>query len=76
MEKPKISSALNYYWFTKLKGEEFVKDLANQTCIARSSVIYASIPATGKINFALWLIDKIKRKERVAIVTTNGTYLH
>lgn len=60
---------INHYGFTKLKGEESVKDLANQSCIARSSVIYGSIPATGKINFALWLLDKLKRKEKVAIVT-------
>ncbi|MCK4474966.1 sugar nucleotide-binding protein, partial [Candidatus Bathyarchaeota archaeon] len=32
-------------------------------------VIYGSIPATGKINFALWLLNKLKRKEKVKIVT-------
>ncbi|MFX1562174.1 MAG: dTDP-4-dehydrorhamnose reductase [Promethearchaeota archaeon] len=60
---------INYYGLTKLKGEESVKNLANEHCIARSSVIYGSIPATGKINFALWLLYKLKRKEKVEIVT-------
>jgi len=46
-----------------------VKDSANEYCIARASVIYESIPATGKINFALWLLDKLKRRENVKIVT-------
>jgi len=60
---------INYYGLTKLKGEESVKNLTNKYCIARPSVIYGSIPATGKINFALWLLDKLKRKEKAKIVT-------
>jgi dTDP-4-dehydrorhamnose reductase len=60
---------INYYGLTKLRGEESVENLAAQHCIARSSVIYGSIPATGKINFALWLLDKLERKETVTIVT-------
>lgn len=60
---------INYYGLTKLQGEACVKHLTNKYCIARPSVIYGSIPATGKINFALWLRDKLKRKEKVKIVT-------
>jgi len=60
---------INYYGYTKLKGEESVKNYANQHCIARTSVIFGSIPATGKINFALWLLDKLEKKEKVKIVT-------
>lgn len=59
---------INNYGLTKLKGEEFVKNLTDKYCIARSSVIYGSIPATGKINFALWLLGKLRRKEKVKIV--------
>jgi dTDP-4-dehydrorhamnose reductase len=33
------------------------------------SVIYGSTPATGKIDFALWLLNKLKRREKVKIVT-------
>ena len=59
---------INHYGLTKLKGEELSRNLANEHCIARASVIYGSIPATGKINFALWLLNKLKRKEKVKIV--------
>lgn len=59
---------INYYGLTKLKGEEAVRTLENH-CIARASVIYGSTPSTGKINFALWLLDKIKKNEQVRIVT-------
>lgn len=37
-------------------------------CIARGSVIYGSTPATGKTNFASWLLDKLK-KEQAKIIT-------
>ena len=60
---------VNYYGLTKLKGEESIKNLTDEYCIARASVIYGSIPATGKINFALWLLNKLKRREKAKIVT-------
>lgn len=60
---------VNYYGFTKLKGEESVKNFENQFCTVRSSVIYGSIPATGKMNFALWLLERLGNKEKVAITT-------
>jgi dTDP-4-dehydrorhamnose reductase len=59
---------INYYGLTKLKAEELVKDSIDEHCIARASVIYGSTPAAGKINFALWLINKLKRKEQVKII--------
>jgi len=60
---------INYYGFTKLKGEEDVKQILDEYCIARTSVIYGSIPATGKINFALWVLDKLRKNEQINIVT-------
>jgi dTDP-4-dehydrorhamnose reductase len=62
-------SPINHYGLTKLEGEKAVKTYANEYCIARASVIYGSIPATGKINFALWLLEKLRNKEKVKIVT-------
>lgn len=59
---------INYYGLTKLKGEQAVQALDDH-CIARGSVIYGSTPATGKINFALWLLDKLRKKEEIKIVT-------
>jgi dTDP-4-dehydrorhamnose reductase len=58
---------INYYGFTKLKAEELVKDV-DEYCIARASVIYGSTPAAGKVNFALWVLNKLKRNENVKIV--------
>jgi dTDP-4-dehydrorhamnose reductase len=60
---------INYYGITKLKGEELVKETIEEYCIARASVIYGSTPAAGKINFALWLINKLKNNEQAKIVT-------
>ena len=59
---------INHYGLTKLKGEEAVQTLDNY-CIARGSVIYGSTPTTGKTNFALWLLDKLQKKEEVKIAT-------
>ena len=59
---------INYYGVTKLKAEEIVKT-KNEYCIIRPSVIYGSTPAMGKLNFALWLIEALKKNGRVKIVT-------
>lgn len=55
---------INYYGLTKLKAEALVQNLLDESCIARTSVIYGDSPAAGKMNFALWLLDKFKRKEK------------
>jgi dTDP-4-dehydrorhamnose reductase len=60
---------INYYGLTKLKAENIVHDTINQYCIARTSVLYGASPTAGKINFALWLINKLRKKETVKIVT-------
>jgi dTDP-4-dehydrorhamnose reductase len=61
---------VNYYGLTKLIAEEIVQTLPEtQFSIARPSVIYGSTPAAGKVNFALWLIETLRRGERVRIVT-------
>jgi len=59
---------INYYGLTKLKAEELVK-AQDEYFIGRPSVIYGSTPAAGKVNFALWLIDALRKGERVKIVT-------
>ena len=60
-------SPINYYAYTKLKAEEQVKDITNEYCIARPSVIYGATPAAGKVNFALWLLNKLKNKEKANV---------
>jgi dTDP-4-dehydrorhamnose reductase len=69
---------INYYGLTKLKAENIVHDTVNQYCIARTSVLYGASPTAGKINFALWLINKLRKKETVKILTdqTNSPTLN
>mgnify|MGYP002681981427 CR=1 FL=1 len=55
---------LSYYGLTKLRGEEFCDG-----CIARSCVIYGSRPASGKVNFALWIINSLKANQPIHVVT-------
>jgi dTDP-4-dehydrorhamnose reductase len=60
-------SPICYYAYTKLKAEEHVKDIMSSYCIARPSVIYGANPAAGKVNFALWVINKLKSKEQIKV---------
>ncbi len=57
------TNPVNYYGYTKLEGEKFCEN------VARTCVIYGSRPAAGKVNFALWLIEKLEKGEEVKIVT-------
>ena len=59
---------INYYGETKLKAEEIVKT-QKEYFIARPSVMYGSTPAAGKVNFALWIIENLRKGEHVKIVT-------
>jgi len=65
LDKP---DPINHYGLTKLKAEELAK-ASGTYFIARPSVIYGSTPAAGKVNFALWLIETLRKGEHVKIVT-------
>ena len=39
---------MNFYGYTKLKGEEVVMELDGDFCIARTSVLYGSKPSRGE----------------------------
>lgn len=58
---------INYYGYTKLMGEEFVKQYAKSWCIARTSVIYGW--GGSKLNFATWLIENLKQGKQVKVLT-------
>lgn len=62
---------INYYGLTKLEAETVVMQTMPEPdfFIGRPSVIYGSTPAAGKVNFALWLIETLRKGERVRIVT-------
>ncbi len=59
-----LTNPISYYGTSKLLGEQFC-----QGCIARTCVIYGSQPASGKTNFALWLIDRLRSGKQVSVVT-------
>ena len=54
---------IDYYGYTKLLGEQYCDS------VARPCVIYGAKPASGKVNFALWLVKELKNKEKIKIVT-------
>jgi dTDP-4-dehydrorhamnose reductase len=62
-----LPSPINYYGYTKLKAEEYVKKIVPLSCIVRTSVIYGATPAAGKVNFALWLINKLKANQTATV---------
>ena len=64
-EETDLPDPINYYGLTKLKAEEQVKTITNDYCIARASVIYGATPAAGKVNFALWIHNTLKKGEKV-----------
>ena len=59
---------ISYYGYTKLKGEEFVREHAKEWCIARASVIYGWGPQ-HKQNFATWLINNLNQGKEVKVLT-------
>jgi dTDP-4-dehydrorhamnose reductase len=63
-----LPDPINYYGLTKLKAEEASLKILPNCCIARTSVIMCN-SAAGKINFALWLLNKLKSREKLRIVT-------
>ena len=64
---------INHYGYTKLKGEEAVKEYGGEWTICRPSVIYGARPATGKVNFALWTLEKLRKGEEIKVLT--GQYV-
>ncbi len=59
---------VNFYGTSKLKGEHAVEEELSDYMIARASVIYGPTPSSGKVNFALWLLDKLQRGERTKVL--------
>jgi dTDP-4-dehydrorhamnose reductase len=59
---------INHYGVTKLEGEKQVSKIAEQFCIVRPSVIYGAKPASGKENYALWILENLKNGKPVNVV--------
>lgn len=60
---------VNFYGETKLRGEEAIREQLADYLIARTSVIYGSTPSSGKVNFAMWLLDKLEKRQTVPVLT-------
>jgi dTDP-4-dehydrorhamnose reductase len=60
---------VNFYGYSKLLGEEAVTKESKDYLIARTSVVYGDKPASGKINFVLWLIENLKANNEIKILT-------
>ena len=60
---------INHYGLTKLEAEKTITASTIDWCIVRPSVIYGATPAAGKINFALWVLNKLRKKEPMKIIT-------
>jgi dTDP-4-dehydrorhamnose reductase len=60
-----MTNPINYYGYTKLKGEEEVKNFCSDYVIARTSVIYGA----HKPNFVTWVISQLSQNKQVSIVT-------
>ncbi len=57
---------VNYYGLTKLKGEQYVRNLSNNFVIVRTSVLYDAHPK--KLNFAKWVIEQLTEKKTITVV--------
>ncbi len=61
-DKPK---PINYYGYTKLRGEEIVKEICSNWIIARTCVLYGK----EKYNFVTWIINELKNSRNINVVT-------
>jgi dTDP-4-dehydrorhamnose reductase len=57
------TTPVNYYGYSKLLGESYCD------AVARTCVIYGSRPASGKVNFALWILERLRKEEASKVVT-------
>ncbi|MCW4033595.1 MAG: dTDP-4-dehydrorhamnose reductase [Candidatus Bathyarchaeota archaeon] len=64
-----ITNPVNFYGESKLYGEKEIEEINEEFLIARTSVIYGARPASGKINFALWLFESLKKNQVVQVLT-------
>jgi len=67
---------VNFYGQSKLDGEKAVLNLASSWCIARTSTPYGI--HTTKNSFPLWVIENLKEKKEINVVTdqfTSPTYV-
>jgi dTDP-4-dehydrorhamnose reductase len=57
------TNPVSYYGYCKLLGEQYCD------AVARTCVIYGAKPASGKANFALWIVESLMNGKTIKIVT-------
>ncbi len=65
------TSPINYYGESKLAAEGFVREICQDSLIARTSVLYGWNPA--KQNFVTWAMEEMKKGNRINIVNDQFT---
>ncbi|MCW3974814.1 MAG: dTDP-4-dehydrorhamnose reductase [Candidatus Bathyarchaeota archaeon] len=60
---------INFYGHSKLLGEKAVISLNNEFLIIRPSIIYGARSASGKTNFALWILKSLEKMVTINILT-------
>ena len=63
------TNPVNFYGQSKLNGEKVLEEINEEFLIARTSVIYGTRPASGKINFALWLVESLEKNQEIKVLT-------
>lgn len=63
-----LRKPINHYGYTKLLAERSVAKVSTLYSIARASVIYGAHAASGKVNFALWLLESLKAGKPVNVL--------
>ena len=59
---------VNFYGATKLHGEEAIENRLSDFLIARTSVLYGSTHASGKMNFVLWLLERLSKRQPTSVL--------
>jgi dTDP-4-dehydrorhamnose reductase len=59
------TNPINYYGFTKLKGEQSVKSICKDCVIARTSVLYGWHP--NRPNFATCVIESLRSRKKIGV---------
>jgi dTDP-4-dehydrorhamnose reductase len=60
---------INFYGHTKLLAETALISSGAKYLIARTSVIYGSRPASGKVNFALYILEQLNTLKKIKVLT-------
>ncbi len=63
-----LPNPVNYYGASKLTAENEVRASLLNWAIVRTALLYGTARNVNRPNFALWLLDRLRRGERVRVV--------